>query len=195
MKILLVKWLKLENLEYMSTLPSESIRLIYIDPPFNTSKIQKRKIFKQKEWPEKVIDLEYYDSFGSGIIGYLEFMKPRLQHCHRLLDEKGVLCVHLDYRSVHYIKCLLDEIFGEKNIDTGSRHLVNEVIWYYGGNSDPNIFMPRKHDNILIYSKTMSHCFNKQYMPYKDSTIKRYNHTDPDTGKKYKISNLRKKKK
>ena len=181
---------KAENLEYMSTLKDESIRLIYIDPPFNTSKTQKSKTFK---WPEKVVDLEYYDSFGNGVQGYIEFMKPRLRHCYRLLDEKGVLCVHLDYQSVHYIKCLLDEIFGNDNIDIGSNYLINEIIWYYGGNSDPNNFMPRKHDTILVYSKTNSHIFNKQYLPYKESTLKRYNHTD-ENGKRYKVSNLKKKK-
>ena len=90
-----------ENLEFMSTLESETIDFIYIDPPFNTSKIQKRTKFKQKKWAKYVVNLEFYDSFGSGTSGYVQFMKPRLEHCHRLLKNTGVLCVHLDYNSVH----------------------------------------------------------------------------------------------
>ena len=148
-----IKLAKAENLEYMSTLSNESIRLIYIDPPFNTSKIQKSRKLKDKKWPETVMDIEYYDSFGNGIQGYLEFMKQRLRHCHRLLDENGVLCVHLDYRSVHYIKCLLDEIFGEDNIDIGSDHLINEIIWCYRTGGAGKTRFSRKHDTILCYSK------------------------------------------
>ena len=120
-----------ENLEYMATLKDETFRFIYIDPPFNTNKTQRGKRYTNKDWDRKLIDLEYYDSYGDGIQGYLEFMRPRLRHCHRLLDKKGILCVHLDYNSSHYIKCMLDDIFGFGNIDTGSGHFVNEVIWHY----------------------------------------------------------------
>ena len=183
---------KAENLEYMSTLPSESIHMIYIDPPFNTSKIQKKRNFKPNQWPEKVIDLEYYDSFGSGIQGYLEFMRPRLQHCHRLLNEEGVLCVHLDYKSVHYIKCLLDEIFGEKDIDRGSRHLINEVVWSYnqGIKASTRKFLSN-HDIILIYSKNNNHQFNPQVIQYTKEQLKRFKEDDNDGKGNYYLDTRR----
>ena len=122
------KWkvVQAENLDYMTTLESNKFQLIYIDPPFNTSKKQQ----KTKEWDKKIERLEYYDSFGDGIQGYLEFMKPRLRECKRLLKDSGFLAVHLDYNSVHYIKCMLDDIFGEGNIDRGESHFVNEIIIY-----------------------------------------------------------------
>ena len=90
---------------------------------------------------------------GGGIQSYIHWLKPRLQECRRLLSDKGVFCLHLDQKSVHYAKVELDKIFGEKNF-------VNEIIWFYrtGGNSKK--FFARKHDTILVYSKSKNWTFN-----------------------------------
>ena len=179
-----------DNLEVMRQLPTKSIHLIYIDPPFGTNSLK-----KSKTWDKQVQGLSFYDSSGGGIKTYVSFMADRLEQMYRILKPNGILCVHLDWRSVHYIKCKLDEIFGQGSQDRGRKHLVNEIIWYYGGNSNPKKMMPRKHDTILVYtkSKKFNHTFNKYYLPYKESTLKRYNHTD-SKGRRYKVSNLKKKK-
>ena len=182
-----------ENLEFMSTLESETIDFIYIDPPFNTSKVQKKTKIKPKNWAELVVDLEFYDSFGTGTSGYVQFMRPRLEHCHRLLKTTGVLCVHLDYNSVHYIKCLLDEIFGYGDIDIGKNRFLNEIIWRRGaGNSNTkaNKFH-RNHDTILVYSKQKIKKFTRQFKPYSEKTLKKYKFDDDDGRGKYRLQGLR----
>ena len=179
-----------ENLEFMSTLESESIDFIYIDPPFNTSKVQKKtKKVISKEWAKYVVDLEFYDSFGSGTSGYIEFMKPRLEHCHRLLKNTGVLCVHLDYNSVHYIKCKLDEIFGYGDIDVGKKHFINEIIWCYGGRGMAKRHYNRKHDIILVYSKTHKYTFNPYTRPVDQKSVHRYNKVDKNGNRYARVKN------
>ena len=177
-----------ENLEFMSTLESETIDFIYIDPPFNTSKIQKRTKLKPKKWAEYVVNLEFYDSFGTGTSGYVQFMRPRLEHCHRLLNSKGVLCVHLDYNSVHYIKCLLDEIFGYGDIDRGKNHFINEIIWDHNRWTAKSKSFQKIHDTILIYSKTNQYTFNTPMVDHAPSSLREYRFLETPEGKTIKLN-------
>ena len=175
-----------DNLEVMKQLPSESIDLIYIDPPFGTNSLR-----KSKTWDKQVQGLSFYDSFGGGIKTYVSFMVDRLEQMHRLLKPTGSIYVHLDWHAVHYIKCKMDEIFGEKN-------LKNEIIWHYrSGNIAKNSFM-RKHDNILFYSKNKELAnFNMQYKkeyykslyPTKKISFKGANDAEDQHGK-YRISQV-----
>ena len=82
---------------------------------------------------------------------------------HALLKTKGVLCVHLDYKSVHYIKVCLDNIFGYGNKDKGAKHLINEVIWYFSGAAPQKKTLAKKHNTILCYGKD-----KKNYRFYPD---------------------------
>lgn len=156
---------KAENLKFMFLRKDKEFRFIYIDPPFNTRRKQKIDRAEQFQfetsgnyWPKKVVG--YHDSYGDGILGYLEYMKPRLEHCHRLLDDKGVLCVHLDYNAVHYVKCLLDEIFGYGDKDKGHRnHFLNEIVWRKKAKNGGKKFAP-SHQIILIYRKTKDYIWN-----------------------------------
>ena len=158
-----------DNLAVMKQLPSESIDLIYIDPPFNTRSVQ-----KSKAWDKEVQGIQYYDSYGSGINSYIAFMKDRLEQMHRLLKDTGSLFVHVDYRAVHYLKVELDKIFGEGNADNGSKHLINEIIWCYKSGGIPKKSLSRKHDSILWYSKNIKkYVYNKQFTPYSEKTLKR----------------------
>lgn len=149
---------KSDNLKFMSLRKDKEFRLIYIDPPFNTRRkqtIRSKNEFTYntsgKYWAKAVIG--YHDSYGSGIQGYLEFMKPRLEHCHRLLADNGVLCVHLDHNAVHYIKVFLDDLFGYGDIDRGSKnHFLNEIIWYKKAKNGGKKFA-NSHQTILIYTK------------------------------------------
>lgn len=154
-----------DNLSVLQSLPSDLIDLIYIDPPFNTGKLQKRKNIKTEasSTGDRVgfggktyrtistedNELKYSDCFDDYING---FLKPRLLEAHRLLKQSGTLYLHLDYREVHYAKVLCDEIFGRHNF-------LNEVIWAYDYGARQKNKWPTKHDNILVYVKDSEHYF------------------------------------
>lgn len=156
-----------DNLKILKKLPSESIDLIYIDPPFNTKKVQKRitiktiqdkkgdrKGFKGNTYrTEEIGTKEYQDSFDSYIDG---FLRPRIEEAYRLLKPQGSLYFHIDYREVHYCKILLDEIFGRESF-------LNEIIWAYDYGGRAKTKWPAKHDNILFYAKDpKKYVFNRQ---------------------------------
>ena len=146
-----------DNLEVMKQLSNESINLIYIDPPFNT-----RTVRKSKAWDQEVQLGDFDDKWGGGINSYILWMTNRLREMHRLLKPTGVLCVHLDYRAVHYIKVELDKIFGQGQADRGIKHLINQIIWFYrtGGNSKKHF--AKKHDVILVYGKSKQWIFHPE---------------------------------
>ena len=148
-----------DNLPLLRTLPSESVELIYIDPPFNTGKTQSRaqiktarddngdrKGFKGQRY--KTIRLgqrAFGDTFGSSE-EFLAFLEPRLEEAKRILTPNGSLYFHIDYREAHYCKVLLDQIFGRECF-------LNEVIWAYDYGARTRKKWPAKHDNILWYAK------------------------------------------
>jgi len=146
-----------DNLPILKSLPDESIDLIYIDPPFNTKKVQKRTTIKtvQDEKGDRkgfkgntyrTIELgikAYEDNFDSYIDG---FLKPRIKEAYRLLKPHGSLYFHIDYREVHYCKVLLDEIFSRESF-------LNEIIWAYDYGGRAKSKWPAKHDSILFYVK------------------------------------------
>jgi site-specific DNA-methyltransferase (adenine-specific) len=145
-----------DNLPILNLLGDESVDLIYIDPPFNTGKKQKRTQIKTEHSNEgdrtgfsgrryrtiRIGTKAYADIFDD----YLAFLEPRLQEAYRVLAPHGTIYFHIDYREVHYCKLLLDLIFGRDSF-------LNELIWAYdfGGRSKKR--WPPKHDNILVYVK------------------------------------------
>ena len=148
----------------MEGLEDGFVDLIYIDPPFNTGKSQRRTQIETRRSADgdrtgfsgqryQTIRLgtrEYTDIFDD----YLAFLAPRLEQAYRLLSSSGTLYFHIDYREVHYCKVLLDQIFGRESF-------LNEIIWAYdyGGRSKRR--WPSKHDNILVYVKDPnSYTFN-----------------------------------
>jgi site-specific DNA-methyltransferase (adenine-specific) len=145
-----------ENLSYMRTLPDGAFRLIYIDPPFNTGKVQQRarmRVVASEQgvrvgFGDRRYQVQLYDSpaYQDAYKDYLGFLEPRLREAHRLLTPDGSLFVHLDYREAHYVKVLLDTIFGREGF-------MNEIIWAYdyGGRSKRR--WPAKHDTIFWYAK------------------------------------------
>ena len=129
-----------DNLEILGGLDSESFQMIYIDPPYNTKKTQ--KMHRQKDGAKYGDELSYEDTYED----FLAFLEPRLREAHRLLKESGTIYVHLDYREVHYVKVLMDSIFGRSNF-------LNEIIWAYDYGGKSKRKWPAKHDNILVYVK------------------------------------------
>lgn len=149
-----------DNLTTLHTIADETISLIYIDPPFNTGKTQRRTAvqtiqddsgtrvgFQGKHYLTKAIGSKAYnDTFDD----YLSFLEPRLQEAYRVLKPTGSLYFHIDYREVHYCKILLDEIFGRDSF-------LNEIIWAYDYGARTTKKWPPKHDNILLYAKDPTH--------------------------------------
>jgi len=155
-----------DNLKILSEIPSESIDLIYIDPPFNTGRIQSRKRYKtvQDESGDRVgfagrtyksevlSENGYLDVFDD----YIAFLQPRLQEAWRVLKPNGSLYFHIDYREVHYCKVMLDQIFGRDNF-------LNEIIWAYDYGGRAKDRWPAKHDDILYYAKDrQNYTFNRE---------------------------------
>ena len=130
-----------DNLTVMRGLPENFIDLIYMDPPFFTGKERKAKS------RIRASEDSFEDTWKSDIEGYIEWLKPRLVETRRLLNSTGLVYLHLDWHAVHYVKVEMDRIFGYDRF-------INEIIWRYRtGGLSHNMFA-RKHDTILVYSKT-----------------------------------------
>ncbi|HQK93342.1 MAG TPA: site-specific DNA-methyltransferase [Armatimonadota bacterium] len=145
-----------DNLEVLTGLASGSANLIYIDPPFNTGKVQQRtqiRTIGSEDGDRVGFKGRRYETIALGKRGfrdlfddYLAFLEPRLAEAHRVLAPDGTLYFHVDYREVHYCKVLLDAIFGRECF-------LNEVIWAYDYGGRSKTRWPPKHDNILVYTK------------------------------------------
>ena len=154
-----------DNLSVISKIESGSVQLVYIDPPFNTGKVQKResiRTVKSDTGTRVGFKGESYDtiresatSYNDSFADYWAFLAPRLEEAYRILKEDGTLYLHLDYREVHYAKVFLDGLFGRENF-------INEIIWAYDYGARATKKWPAKHDNILVYSKSSSYYFNNE---------------------------------
>ena len=145
-----------DNLAVLKSMADESVQLIYVDPPFNTGRVQSRGSSKttrtetgnrvgfkgQRYEIVKETILSYDDEFKD----YWGFLEPRLEEAWRLLNETGTLYLHLDYREAHYAKVLLDALFGRDCF-------LNEIIWAYDYGGKAKSRWPAKHDTILVYVK------------------------------------------
>lgn len=175
------------------------VDLVYIDPPFASGADYAKKVYirRNPKLAEKIakaeeqLDIEELRSFEEKMYGdiwnkedYLNWMYENLMAIKSIMSDTASIYIHLDWHIGHYVKILMDEVFGEDN-------LINEIIWHYTGNSIPTKCFQKKHDTIFIYSKTEDFTLNLNdvLLPYSEGTLKRYNHTDED-GKKYKVSSL-----
>jgi site-specific DNA-methyltransferase (adenine-specific) len=144
-------------LDVLRTMEDGSVDLIYVDPPFNTGRVQRRERLRtvqdeagdrtgfagRRYKTERVSkDAGFVDTFED----YLAFLEPRLREAHRVLSKSGSFYFHIDYREVHYCKVLLDRIFGRASF-------LNEIIWAYDYGARSKTRWPAKHDNILFYVK------------------------------------------
>ena len=144
------------RLPVLRELPDGCAQMVYADPPFNTGRTQTRRSlatvgaadgdrtgFGGRRYATKLLaESSYRDAFED----YLGFLAPRLEELRRVLDPSGTLYLHLDYREAHYVKLLLDEIFGRECF-------LNELIWAYDYGAKPRRRWPPKHDTILVYVK------------------------------------------
>jgi site-specific DNA-methyltransferase (adenine-specific) len=150
-----------DNADVLPTLPDRFARLIYIDPPFNTGKVQKRDRLRvtasqgagdrggfggRRYDVEKVASGSYGDAFDE----YEAFLLPRIEAALRCLLTDGSLFVHLDSREVHYVKVALDRLLGRDRFK-------NEIIWAYDYGGRPKNRWPAKHDTLLWYALDPDH--------------------------------------
>lgn len=129
------------------------IDLIYIDPPFDSKADYRTKVtlpggtIEQK--PAILEQFAYSDTWKDGTISYLKMIYPRLALMKELLSDKGSIYVHLDWHIGHYVKILMDEIFGKENF-------INEIVWHYRKWSTKSRNFQRNHDNIFWYTKNIN---------------------------------------
>src|SRR5919201_1790948 len=154
-------------LHVMRMLPSESIDLIYIDPPFFSGR-HYNLIFGDKSELRSFSDI-----WEGGLNGYLVWLNARLYEMKRLLRPTGSIYVHLDWHAVHYVKVEMDKIFGYDNF-------LNHVVWAYKTRQFAKQYWNRKHDDILLYRRGWKHKFRWERVlePYSDVTVKKYKHED-----------------
>lgn len=154
------------------------IDLIYIDPPFDSKADYRTKIHLPdvdiEQRPTVVEQYAYSDTWKDGTASYLLMMVSRLILMHELLSESGSIYVHIDWHVGHYLKIIMDEIFGRDNF-------ANEIIRKYSVGGKSSSFYARKHDTILFYSKNM----NKIYFNSDDIRIPFTPHKQDKSGKNY----------
>lgn len=135
-----------ENLEVIQQLPSESIDLMYNDPPY----------FSQRNYSTTSktdnVKRSFTDTFET-LSKYLQFLQVRLVEMKRLLKSTGSIYIHVDWHASHYIKVMMDSIFGYDNF-------INDISWCYSGGGSCKKAFARKHDSILSYAKSQDYIFN-----------------------------------
>jgi adenine specific DNA methylase Mod len=142
----------LDVLYYLTNYFSGKIDLIYIDPPFFSGTNYRIKI---EENGNQYDSIAYFDHWDKDIDSYLQMLRDRIVLFRELLSINGLLFIHLDWHASHYIRVLLDEIFG-------ANRFVNSIVWYYYNKySAGKKNLPRAHDDILVYSKSANYTFNE----------------------------------
>ena len=176
-------------------IPDESVDLIYLDPPFNSKRLYNAYIGGAQwvafndtwQWYEAIDD--FHDVAGDvtlggtmeglrsilgegGNLAYLSYMANRLRECRRVLKPTGSIYLHCDPTMSHYLKVLMDAVFGRTNFR-------NEIVWCYRGGGVPRSDFARKHDVILRYSKTRKVTFNvdEVRIPYSADSMERLEYT------------------
>jgi len=191
---LLIKGDNLEVLKHMVNAYSEKVKMIYIDPPYNTGSDgfvynDDRKFTKEQlcelagiELDEAERILEFMDKGSSSHSAWLTFMYPRLYIARELLKDDGVIFISIDDNEVSQLKLICDEIFGEANF-------VSNIIWHkrYAASNDAK-GIPAMHDHILVYQK--SSAFNRNLLPRTDKQNSLYKYDSNDGRGLWRSDNL-----
>lgn len=166
-----------DNLQQLPKIPSASVDLIYIDPPFNSNR--NYEVF----WPEAG-EVRRFEDRHESTRAYIDYMRPRCVELARVLKPTGSFYFHCDWHASHYVKVMLDQIFGENNFQ-------NEIIWKRKqGRAGPVIRFGVANDSIFFYTKSQSYTFNPIYVPNDPEYIrKKFVYTDSD-GRRYRTDNL-----
>jgi DNA modification methylase len=168
-----------DNLNVLRNMKTESVDLIYIDPPFFSGRVYNRI------WGDSNEVRAFYDIWEGGIDTYLIWLNARLWEMKRILKKTGSIYVHLDWHASHYAKCEMDKIFGYDNF-------ANEIVWAYRTGGATKDRFGRKHDIILYYSKSPERIFHAE--PEKSIQSHKYGYKnvpyyiDSETGQQYRYT-------
>jgi DNA modification methylase len=168
-----------DNLDQLRKLPEACVDLIYIDPPFNSNR--NYEVF----WGETKEKRSFEDRHES-TKAYIEYMRPRCVELHRVLKKTGSFYYHCDWHASHYVKVMLDQIFGESQF-------LNEIIWRRTtAKSQSHKQFPNNHDSIFLYSGVgRDHTFHRQFVPHSEERIKQhYSNIEAETGRRYSLGDL-----
>ncbi len=144
-----------DNIDILKNIKSNSIDMIYFDPPFFSQKNHK---LKDKNGTEYSFN-DHWDSIEQ----YISFIRERVSICSNILKSSGVIYFHCDKNASHYIKVMLDDVFGYNNF-------INEIIWSYKRWSNLKKGLQNNHQTIFMYSKTKNYTFNVKYQDYSPTT-------------------------
>ena len=179
------------------------VDLVYIDPPFASGADYAKKVYIRRNpkvaeaiaQAEQELDIDELKAFEEKMYGdvwdkekYLNWMYENLMAIKSVMSETASIYVHLDWHIGHYVKILLDEVFGEDNFR-------NEIIWQranaHSDSKQGAVHYGRMHDVIFYYALSDESPFNMQYTPYDQAYIDQYyKNVDPDTGRRYWLDNL-----
>jgi DNA modification methylase len=163
-------------------LPDASVDLVYVDPPFFTSRNY------EVLWGDGYELRAFEDRWKGGIENYIAWMEPKMRECFRVLKPTGVMYLHCDWHADAHLRILMDQIFRESN-------LVNEIIWVrqasHGDTKQGAKHFGRLHDVILLYAKGPDYKWNMEYRKYDDEYMEKfYRNVEPDTGRRYMLDNI-----
>jgi DNA modification methylase len=167
-----------DNLDQLKKLPDACIDLVYIDPPFNSN--QDYEIF----WGETKERRAFEDRHES-TQAYIEFMRPRCVELARLLKESGSFYFHCDWHASHYVKVMLDQIFGENNFQ-------NEIVWKRtSAHGNVGKRYATVEDRLLFYAGSQQWTWNAPYLPYSNEYIEsHYGQVEQETGRRFTTRDL-----
>ena len=162
-----------DNLEQLKKLPDACIDLIYIDPPFNSNR--NYEVF----WGE-TREKRAFDDRHASTQAYIEFMRPRCLELARVLKKTGSFYYHCDWHASHYVKVMLDQIFGENNFQ-------NEIVWrrHYSHN-DPKKF-GCVHDVLLYYAAGKQFTWNQEFVAHAETYVKSHYSSLDGAGRAYQL--------
>ena len=201
-------------LDWMSQWDSETVDLIYLDPPFNSNanynvlytdrgagKAQYRAFDDTWHWNDRAeTRLQVYQGAGgrpaasavrglyqilgrSGMLAYLTYMAERLEQMKRLLKPSGSIVLHCNQVAVHYLKIVMDAVFGGRNF-------ITEVVWNYGtpsGGRSSGKKPVKTHDTLLVYAGRYGrHLYNRQFTPYSEKYVREWFRHDDGDGRQYR---------
>jgi DNA modification methylase len=167
-----------DNLSTLAQLPDECIDLVYLDPPFFSNRVY------EVIWGDEAEVRSFEDRWEGGINVYLEWMEARLRHLHRVLKPTGTLYLHCDSTAGHYLKVMMDGIFGARNFR-------NELIWQRAvAKGDAKRKFPANHDTILSYGRSGKTYFEPARREQDEEYIARFRYDDKDDRGPYRLAPL-----
>ena len=169
-----------DNLEILKQLDSESVDLIYLDPPFFSNRNY------EVIWGDEGEIRSFQDRWSGGVEHYISWLKERLIEMHRILKPSGSLFLHCDWHANAYIRVeILDKIFGPNNFK-------NEIIWQRTNSKGLSFTkLPQNHDTIFYYTKTNNCTWKAIYLPHDEDYLTAfYKYIEPETGRKYRLGDL-----